>query len=96
MYKFRATKDGKVLADKRETLTRIVDRFGLHIDSPLTVLTQDQARSFLQASDPSSLYKVRHHLSYRAKSSSSYREHCSIHYPGPMTVSTSRYGSSTI
>ena len=58
-YRFRSTKDGKVLSDKRETLTRIVDRFGLHIDSPLTVLTQDQARSFLQSSDPKSLYKVR-------------------------------------
>ena len=57
-YKFRASRDGKVLADKRETLTRIVDRFGLHIDSPLTVLTQDQARSFLQSSDPKSLYRV--------------------------------------
>lgn len=57
-YKFRSSRDGRVLADKRETLTRIVDRFGLHIDSPLTVLTQDQARSFLQSSDPKSLYRV--------------------------------------
>lgn len=58
-YKFRATKDGKTLADKRDVLTRILDRFGLHIDSPLTILTQDQARSFLQASDSRTLYKAR-------------------------------------
>jgi hypothetical protein len=61
-YKFRATKDGKVISDKRDTLVRIMDLFGLYIDSPLTILTQDAARSFLQSSDPKSLYKVRFFL----------------------------------
>jgi hypothetical protein len=70
-YKFRSTRDGKVLADKREVLTRIVDRFGLNIDSPLTVLTQDQARSFLQASDPGSLYKVSQRACVKLTASSS-------------------------
>lgn len=58
-YSFRATKDGKIVANKKEELSRILDHFGIHVDSPLTILTQDRARSFLQSSDPSSLYKVR-------------------------------------
>ncbi|WVQ83023.1 hypothetical protein IAT38_005161 [Cryptococcus sp. DSM 104549] len=56
-YRFRATKDGKVLATKRTELTAISDFFNINIDSPLTVLTQDMSRSFLQAADPGKLYK---------------------------------------
>jgi hypothetical protein len=59
-FNFRASRDGKIVANKREELSRILDKFQIHVDSPLTILTQDQARSFLSASDPSSLYKVRH------------------------------------
>lgn len=57
-FNFRASKDGKVVANKREELSRILDAFQIHVDSPLTILTQDSARSFLQSSDPASLYKV--------------------------------------
>ncbi|WVR06445.1 hypothetical protein IAU60_003476 [Kwoniella sp. DSM 27419] len=55
-YKFRATKDGKTLANKRLELTAICENFNINIDSPLAILTQDQARSFLQNSDPRKLY----------------------------------------
>lgn len=57
-YKFKASKDGKTIANRRSELTSISDYFNINIDSPLTILTQDQSRSFLQNADPSKLYKV--------------------------------------
>lgn len=57
-YNLKATKEGKPIATKREELLRVLDAFQIHVDSPLTILTQDLARSFLQSSDPGSLYKV--------------------------------------
>ncbi|WRT67894.1 uncharacterized protein IL334_004868 [Kwoniella shivajii] len=56
-YKFRATRDGRTVANKRAELTAICENFSINIDSPLTILTQDQARSFLQSSDPHKMYK---------------------------------------
>nr|XP_019045507.1 hypothetical protein I302_05897 [Kwoniella bestiolae CBS 10118]OCF24437.1 hypothetical protein I302_05897 [Kwoniella bestiolae CBS 10118] len=56
-YRFRASRDGRILANKRSELTAICENFNINIDSPLTILTQDQARSFLQSSDPGQLYK---------------------------------------
>nr|KIR49760.1 hypothetical protein I312_00852 [Cryptococcus bacillisporus CA1280] len=56
-YKFKASKDGKTIANRRSELTSISDYFNINIDSPLTILTQDQSRSFLQNADPSKLYK---------------------------------------
>ena len=57
-YKIRANKDGRIISDKRSELDAICSYFNLTIDSPLTILTQDQARSFLQNADESTLYKV--------------------------------------
>jgi hypothetical protein len=57
-YKFRATRDGRILNTKREELQAMVQCFGIVIDSPLTVLTQDAARSFLQNANDAQLYKV--------------------------------------
>jgi len=57
-YKFRGSLDGKIVATKREELTHIVEHFDITIDSPLAVLTQDAARSFLQNASESSLYSV--------------------------------------
>ncbi|ORY25918.1 hypothetical protein BCR39DRAFT_542516 [Naematelia encephala] len=56
-YKFRTVKDGRILASKREELNNILLHFNLTMDSPLTVLTQDAARSFLQSAQPSDLYR---------------------------------------
>jgi chromosome segregation ATPase len=57
-YKFRAERNGKTLASKRDELTQICEWFNVTVDSPLTVLTQDQARSFLQNADNNTMYKV--------------------------------------
>ena len=58
-YKFRATRDGRIIAHKREELNEICQNFNITIDSPLTILTQDNARSFLQNATDEALYKVR-------------------------------------
>lgn len=57
-YRFRATREGRILANKREELNEICQNFNITIDSPLTILTQDAARSFLQNATDESLYKV--------------------------------------
>jgi hypothetical protein len=57
-YKFRATMEGKIISHKREELVHMCQFFSITIDSPLTVLTQDAARSFLQSSDDEQLYRV--------------------------------------
>ena len=57
-YTFRAERNGKILARKREELTHMCQWFNITIDSPLTILTQDNARSFLQNADHATLYKV--------------------------------------
>ncbi|WWC88499.1 uncharacterized protein L201_003410 [Kwoniella dendrophila CBS 6074] len=56
-YKFKATRDGKTLFNKRSELTAISENYNINIDSPLTILTQDQARNFLSAADGKKLYK---------------------------------------
>ena len=57
-YKFRGSKEGKIIASKRAELTHMVEHFNITVDSPLTVLTQDAARTFLQNANESSLYEV--------------------------------------
>ena len=57
-YKFRAERNGKIMAHKKEELTQISQNFSIIIDSPLTILTQDNARSFLQNSTDENLYRV--------------------------------------
>ena len=57
-YKIRAKREGKILGSKRSDLEAILNHFDLAIDSPLTVLTQDEARTFLQSATPTELYKV--------------------------------------
>lgn len=73
-YKFRAERDGKILATKREELNQMMEHFNIVVDSPLTVLTQDAARTFLQSAQPQALYKVRLQCVETAHYSSSSRE----------------------
>lgn len=58
-YKFRATEDGKILSTKRDELVQICSHFNIEIDSPLTLLTQDNAKTFLASTDDRKLYEVR-------------------------------------
>lgn len=68
-YEFRGTEDGKVLAKKRTVIAQICSHYDIDIDSPLTILTQDAAKSFLAQSEPHQLYKVRSTTENRTHSS---------------------------
>jgi hypothetical protein len=57
-YNFRAKPEEKVFFTKRDELNQILEHFNITIDSPLTVLTQDAARSFLAHANDASLYEV--------------------------------------
>ena len=48
---------GKIVSTKRGDVDDITDYYGLQIDNPLTVLTQDMARQFLCNSTPAEKYK---------------------------------------
>ncbi|MCJ1311024.1 Structural maintenance of chromosomes protein 6 [Agyrium rufum] len=48
---------GKVMSTRKSDLEEICDYFALQLDNPLSVLTQDNARQFLNSSDPEIKYK---------------------------------------
>ncbi|KZT28345.1 P-loop containing nucleoside triphosphate hydrolase protein [Neolentinus lepideus HHB14362 ss-1] len=55
-YKIKS-KDGHVVSTKREELAAICDHMNIQVDNPMNVLTQDSARQFLSAANPSDKYK---------------------------------------
>ena len=57
-YKIKNS-SGKVISLKREELTAICDHMSIQVDNPLIVLSQDNAREFLNSSSPKDKYKVK-------------------------------------
>lgn len=55
-YKFRTIRNGNILEKKSIELKNIMNHFNLDIDSPLTLLTQDAAKSFIATTDERKLY----------------------------------------
>lgn len=55
--KFISERDGKIISRKAKELSDILQNFNITVDSPLTILTQDQARSFLVSADDKALYQ---------------------------------------
>ncbi|KAL7272733.1 Structural maintenance of chromosomes protein 6 [Rhizina undulata] len=55
-YKLKS-KHGRTVSSKREELDEICDYFGLQVDNPMNVLTQDLARQFLSGSTNAEKYK---------------------------------------
>lgn len=55
-YKLKS-KQGKIISTKRDELDEICDHFGLQVDNPMNVLTQDLARAFLSSSTNQEKYK---------------------------------------
>ncbi|KAH8149661.1 uncharacterized protein LAJ45_06292 [Morchella importuna] len=55
-YKLKS-KQGKIISSKRDELDEICDWFGLQVDNPMNVLTQDLARAFLSTSTNQDKYK---------------------------------------
>jgi structural maintenance of chromosomes protein 6 len=56
-YKIKS-KSGHIVSTKREELQEILDHIQIQVDNPLTVLTQDTARSFLGNSSVGEKYKL--------------------------------------
>ncbi|OCH91917.1 P-loop containing nucleoside triphosphate hydrolase protein [Obba rivulosa] len=51
------SKDGKLISQKREELSKICDHMNIQVDNPMNILTQDAARQFLSASQPADKYR---------------------------------------
>ncbi|KAI0682435.1 P-loop containing nucleoside triphosphate hydrolase protein [Cytidiella melzeri] len=51
------SKTKKVISTKREELSNICDHMNIQVDNPMNILTQDSARQFLSASQPTDKYK---------------------------------------
>jgi chromosome segregation ATPase len=49
--------NGRIISTKKSDLDDITDFYALQLDNPLSVLTQDNARQFLNASTPADKYK---------------------------------------
>ncbi|KAI9138967.1 P-loop containing nucleoside triphosphate hydrolase protein, partial [Paraphysoderma sedebokerense] len=49
---------GHTVTNRREELDNILDHMNIQIDNPMSVLTQDQARMFLNSSTPEDKYKA--------------------------------------
>lgn len=49
---------GKIVSQKKEDLVSILDHFGILVNNPLTMLTQDMARKFLSDSTSEDKYKL--------------------------------------
>ncbi|KAI7855345.1 P-loop containing nucleoside triphosphate hydrolase protein, partial [Circinella umbellata] len=56
-YKIKSS-SGKTISLKREELTTICDHMSIQVDNPLIVLSQDNAREFLNSSSPKDKYKL--------------------------------------
>ena len=55
-YKIRGA-DGKVFSSTKAELTNMLESFGIHVDNPFAILTQDTARSFLTSSSGEEKYR---------------------------------------
>lgn len=49
---------GRLIAGRKEEVNSICDHFGIQVDNPLAVLTQETAKRFLANSKPKELYEV--------------------------------------
>lgn len=48
----------KTISNRKDTINAICDHFGLQVDNPLAVLTQETAKKFLANARPKDLYEV--------------------------------------
>ena len=66
---------GQVKSNKKEELIRILDRFNIQVDNPVSLLNQETSRNFLHSTNPRTLYQVK--FSGTSSSSSVY---CSMQW----------------
>lgn len=49
---------GRLVSERREEVAQICDHFGIQVDNPLAVLSQETAKRFLASAKPKELYEV--------------------------------------
>lgn len=49
---------GKIVSEKKEELTHVLDNCNIQVDNPVSLLNQDTSRHFLQKSNPKDKYKL--------------------------------------
>ncbi|KAJ7420625.1 Structural maintenance of chromosomes protein 6 [Willisornis vidua] len=55
-YKLKS-KSGNIVSSKKEELLRILDHFNIQVDNPVSILTQEMSKQFLQTKSESDKYK---------------------------------------
>ncbi|NXC37501.1 SMC6 protein, partial [Campylorhamphus procurvoides] len=55
-YKLKS-KSGTLISSKKEELIRILDHFNIQVDNPVSILTQEMSKQFLQTKSESDKYK---------------------------------------
>lgn len=50
--------NGRLVEGRKEKVTAICDHFGIQVDNPLAILTQETAKKFLANAKPKELYEV--------------------------------------
>jgi len=73
-YKIKNQKTGRLVSNKRDELLNILDQFNIQIDNPVSILTQDTARSFLNTSDKKDKYTFFLKATQLEQMSSDYQE----------------------
>ncbi|KKA29293.1 hypothetical protein TD95_002504 [Thielaviopsis punctulata] len=56
-FKLKSGSSGRIISSKRQAIDEIVEYFCLQVDNPLNVLSQDNARQFLNSASPALKYK---------------------------------------
>ncbi|XP_077988309.1 structural maintenance of chromosomes protein 6-like isoform X2 [Glandiceps talaboti] len=55
-YKLKSA-SGKLISNKREELSHILDQYNIQVDNPVAILNQDTSRNFLHSRNPHDKYK---------------------------------------
>ncbi|XP_060083255.1 structural maintenance of chromosomes protein 6-like [Ylistrum balloti] len=55
-YKLKS-EDGRLISQKREDLTYILDQFNIQVDNPVSILNQETSKNFLNSKSPHDKYK---------------------------------------
>ncbi|XP_065906821.1 structural maintenance of chromosomes protein 6-like isoform X2 [Dysidea avara] len=56
-YKIMSDK-GELISNKKEELIKILDKFNIQVDNPVSLLNQETSRNFLHSTNPRTLYQL--------------------------------------
>ena len=50
---------GQTISNKKDELIKILDKFNIQVDNPVSLLNQETSRNFLHSTNPATLYQVK-------------------------------------